>query len=302
MSIRSLDELYVRGGEPPLMAVAAAQEADVLVAVSRAVGDGVVRALLLGDGGVIKRVADEHDIDIAPMDIVDTGGDAGAAAAEAVGLVSRGEVHLLMKGLVDTSILLKSVLDPDVGLRTGRVLSHVALFEVSGHDRILTVTDAAMNIAPDLDQKQEILVNAVEFLRSLGYEEPNVAVLAAKEKVNPKMPDTVDAGELQRRNREGTIAGCRVAGPLALDNAVSVEAARTKGIDDPVAGRADVLLAPDIEAGNILYKSLSFLAGARSAGVIVGAAAPVVLTSRADSAQTKLDSIAVAARAARTVA
>lgn len=293
---KSIADLYPSPESAPVMAVAAAQEDGVIIAVAKAVELKLVRPVLIGDTRDIRRIAEENFVDIGSMELVEEI-DPRRAAERAVRMVSSREAKLLMKGLIDTSVLLSEVLNGEYGLRTGRILSHMAVFEVPGHDRLLGVTDAAMNIAPDVDQKEQILRNAVEFMHSLGYESPNVAVLAAKEKVSAKMPATSDAAELVRRYRGGIITGCRVAGPLALDNAVSLESAEIKGITDPVAGRADVLVTPTIEAGNILYKTLAFLTDSRSAGVIVGAKVPIVLTSRADSEETKLNSIALAARA-----
>jgi phosphate butyryltransferase len=189
---------------------------------------------------------------------------------------------------------MKQALNADYGLRTGKVLSHVAVFDVPNYPRLLIGTDAALNIAPDLEQKRQIIENACEFAHALGIPTPKIALLCAKEKVDPKMPCTEEAAELVKMNEQGAITGCSVGGPFALDNAVSLEAARHKGIDHPVAGRADVLVTPDIEAGNILYKSLVFLGGAKSAAIVVGARAPIVLTSRADTSETKLNSIALA--------
>ena len=205
-----------------------------------------------------------------------------------------------MKGIVDTSVILKAVLDREIGLRDAPVLSHVALFQVPGFDRLLYVTDAAMNIAPDLEAKKHIIGNAVKVAHALGNPNPIVACLCAVEKVNPKMPATLDAAALVEANRAGSLPGCTVVGPLALDNAVSPEAARHKGIADPCAGHADILLVPNIETGNVFYKALVFLAKAQNAGLIVGAKAPVIVTSRADSEQTKLHSIALALAIAST--
>lgn len=199
-----------------------------------------------------------------------------------------------MKGIVDTSIILKAVLDRDIGLRDAPVLSHVALFQVPGYDRLLYVTDAAMNIAPDVEAKKHIVSNAVKVAHALGNPNPIVACLCAVEKVNPKMPATLDAAALVEANASGLIPGCTVIGPLALDNAISPEAARHKGIEDPHAGDADILLVPNIETGNVFYKSMVFMAKSQNAGLIVGAKAPVIVTSRADSEQTKLNSIALA--------
>ena len=199
-----------------------------------------------------------------------------------------------MKGLIDTSIIMKQVLDREIGLRNENVISHIALFEVPTYHKIFMVTDAAMNIAPDLVQKKEIIENAVNMALSIGISMPKVAVLAAKEKVSPKMEATIDAGELKSMNEDGIIKNCIVDGPLALDNAINEESAKIKGIESEVAGDADILIVPDIEAGNVLYKALTFLANAKSAGLIVGARAPIVLTSRADNEEAKLNSIALA--------
>lgn len=292
--IRSLKDLHRVPAHPPRVAVAAAEESDVLTALDAAARAGLVQPVLFGEPGAIVRAASDAGCDVGGWELV-VCADPAAAAREAVRAVSSGHAALLMKGLVDTSVLLHEVLNAEYGLRTDRVLSHAAIFEVPGYPRLLTITDAAMNIAPDLETKRQIVVNAVELLHAVGYTVPVVAALAAKEKVNPKMQATVDAAELVRLNREGALNGCRVGGPFAMDNAISVEAAHTKGITDEAAGRADILLAPTIEVGNVLYKTLAFLMGAESAGLILGARAPIVLTSRADSAAVKLHSIALAA-------
>ncbi len=276
------------------MSVAAPEEPAVLAAVRTACDLGLVAPILCGDQHQIERCAADAGIALQDMRIEECV-DAAAAARRAVSLVAAGEAEMVMKGLVDTAVLLGAVLDKESGLRSGRVLSHLAIFELAGYPRPLGLTDAAMNIAPDLETKTAILENAVAAFHRLGYAEPRVAVLAAKEKVNPKMPATVDAAALAEANRNGTISGCLVDGPFALDNAVDADAAVTKGIDSPVAGCADILLVPTIESGNVLYKALAFLTESRHAGVVVGARAPIVLTSRADSMEAKLDSIALAA-------
>lgn len=293
-SFRDLDRPFA---ERVPIAVAAAAEADVLKAVLAASRKGVVYPILVGDADEIERIATDASIDLHDAQIIDVE-DPAAATIQAVTLVAEGKAAMLMKGLVDTSVLLKAVLDRDYGLRTGSVLSHLALFEIDRFPRPLAITDAAMNISPGYETKKAILENAVSFLHRIGYVEPKVAALAAKEKINEKMPATIDAGKLAEASRRGEITGCIVDGPFALDNAVSREAAKTKGIDSPVAGEADILLVPQIESGNILYKALAFLAPSRNAGVIVGARAPIVLTSRADSELAKRLSIALAAYAA----
>ena len=291
-SIESLREAAKAQGTRCL-AVACAQEDHVLLAVEDARRLGIADAVLVGDEAQIRRVAAENGIDPANYRIIDEP-DKVAACRTAVSLVRNGEADAVMKGIVDTAVILKAVLDKEIGLRDAKVLSHVALFEVPGFDRLLLLTDAAMNIAPDLEAKKEILRNAVKVAHAIGNENPVVACLCAVEKVNPKMPATLDAAALVEAAQAGELTGCTVVGPLALDNAVSVEAAKHKGIADPNAGRADVLLVPNIETGNVFYKSLVFLAHANNAGLIVGAKAPVIVTSRADSEQTKLNSIALA--------
>lgn len=275
------------------IAVAAAQDAEVLTAVRRAADLGIVKPILVGEEAGIQAIAGERGISLAGMEIIDEP-DKTEACRKAVKLVHDGDADVVMKGIVDTSVILKAVLDKDMGLRESPVLSHVALFGVEGFDRLLYITDAAMCIAPDVEQKAHIIDNAVKVAHALGNENPIVACLCAVEKINPKMQATLDAAELVERNKHGEIAGCTVCGPLALDNAVSEEAARHKGIADPSAGKADILLVPYIEAGNIFYKSLTYMAKAQTAGMIVGARAPVVVTSRADSDETKLHSIALA--------
>lgn len=292
--IKRFDDLLAVARErgPKTVAVAVAQDSDVLMAVNGAYQQGIVEAILVGDLKAIQERAAEANIDLSPFEIIDIA-DMAEASLKAVELVSSGKAHMVMKGLVDTAIILKAVLDKQVGLRTGNVLSHVSVFDVPMYHKLLLVTDAAMNIAPDLMQKKQIIENTLEVAYALDIDTPKVGVICAKEKVSDKMPATVDAGELVAMNERGEITGCIVGGPFALDNAVSKEAARLKKIDHPAAGDCDILLCPDIEGGNILYKTLGFLTEARSAGVIVGAKAPVVLTSRADSEDAKLNSIAL---------
>ena len=275
------------------LAVAVAQDAEVLLAVEAARKLGIAKAILVGDESAIRQIAQEKEIPLEHYQIVHQE-DKVLACRQAVGLVRSGEADVVMKGIIDTSIILKAVLDKENGLRDSPVLSHVAVFQVAGFDRLFYVTDSAMNIAPDANAKKEILRNAVKVAHALGNPDPIAACLCAVEKVNPKMAATLDAAALVEANQSGEIAGCRVIGPLALDNAVSPEAARHKGISDPLAGHADILLVPNIETGNVFYKSLVFMAGAKNAGVIVGAKAPIVLTSRADSDEAKLNSIALA--------
>lgn len=292
--MRSFNDVtrYAKERGPKTISVACSQDKEVLIAVDMAKKEGIANAILVGDIEKTNTIANELNIDLSGYDLIDEK-DLTQASLKAVSLVSEGKADMVMKGLVDTSIILKAVLDKEVGLRTGKVLSHVAVFDVNGYDRLFFITDAAMNLAPDLQTKKQIIENACIVAHALDIEEPKVAAICAKEKVNPKMPDTVDAKELEDMCKNGEIKGCIVGGPFALDNAVSEEAAKHKGMDNPIAGKADILLAPDIEAGNILYKSLVFFSESKNAGVIVGAKAPIILTSRADSEETKLNSIAL---------
>ncbi|MGL4253825.1 MAG: phosphate butyryltransferase [Fusobacteriaceae bacterium] len=277
-----------------IVAVACAQDEDVLQAIEAARKEGIIKALLVGDREKIEAIAEIHAIPLGEYEIIDIK-DMNESAREAVKLVSQKKAHVVMKGLVDTSIILKAVLDSEIGLKIpGNLLSHVGIFHVDGFEKPYIVTDAAMNIAPTLEEKKRIIENSVAVAHKLGIELPKVACLCAKEKVSPKMIATVEAAELQAMNERGEIKNCLVAGPLALDNAIDAEAAELKGITHPVAGHADILLAPDIEAGNILYKSLAYFSKSEGAGMIVGASAPIVLTSRADSESTKLNSIILA--------
>ena len=293
--IRSLETLRTSLGQQgrSKIAVAVAQDAEVLLAVNAAYELGIACAVLVGDEAEIRAIAEKLNISMDNYEIVHEA-DKVEACRKAVKLVRDKEADVVMKGIVDTSIILKAVLDKEIGLRMSPVLSHVAVFEVPGYDRLFYLSDAAMNIAPDLETKKHILKNTVQVAHALGNENPIAACLCAVEKVNPKMQATLDAAALVEANQNGEITGCTVIGPLALDNAISVEAAHHKGITDPNAGHADILLVPAIEVGNVFYKSMVFMARAKNAGVIVGAKAPVVLTSRADSDETKLNSIALA--------
>ena len=275
-----------------IMSVAVAEDEEVLLAVKSAVEEELIVPILVGNRDEILKIADDIRLNLDGVEIINEL-DKVEASRLATKLVHDKKAHILMKGLVDTSIIMKQVLDKDIGLRRENVISHVAVFQVEAYHKVLLVTDAAMIVAPDLGQKKEIIQNAVSLARSIGIEMPKVAVLAAKEKVNPKMEATVHAKELADMYRRGEIKNCIVDGPFALDNAVSKESARIKGIESQVAGDADILVVPDIEAGNVLYKALAFLANAKTAGLIVGTKAPIVLTSRADNDEAKLNSIAL---------
>ena len=260
---------------PRTISVACCQDKEVLMAVEMARKERIANSILVGDIEKTKEIAKEIDLDLSNYELIHIE-DLSEASLKSVELVSQGKADMVMKGLVDTSIILKAVLDKDKGLRTDNVLSHVAVFDIESYNKLFLITDAAMNLAPELNVKKQIIENASTVAHSLDIKIPKVAVLCAKEKVNPKMKDTVDAKELEEMCNRGEIKGCIVGGPFALDNAVSIEAAKHKGITHPVAGEADILLAPDIEAGNILYKSLVFFSKSKNAGVIVGAKAPII--------------------------
>jgi len=255
---------------------------------------GIIKPILVGPRDRIESVAKTEGIDIAGFEIVDAA-HSHEAAAKAVALVREGRAEMLMKGSLSTDELLGAVVKRDTGLRTERRLSHCFIMDVPGRAEPLFITDAAINIFPTLQEKIDIVQNAIDFAHALGIAQPKVAILSAMEKVNPNLPTTVEAGALCKMADRGQITGGLLDGPLALDNAISPEAARIKGIGGPVAGHADILLVPDLEAGNMLAKSLSFLMNADSAGIVLGARVPITLTSRADSAQSRLASCAVSA-------
>jgi len=284
---------HAKRGPRRRVAVAAAEDAEVLSALSAAEEEGLANACLVGDAERIMAIARESSLSLENMEIVDVP-DKIMAAKAAVSMVREGKAQMLMKGMIGTADILRAVLDKEGGLRTGRVLSHVAVLEVPTYHKLFLMTDGGQNIAPDMAQKVDILQNAVDVARAIGVLTPKVAALAAVEVVNPKMPATVEARELQLLAERGEIKNCLVHGPLALDGAISLDAALHKGIKSEVAGDADILLVPNIEVGNVLYKALVYLARARVAGLIVGAAAPIVLTSRSDSPEAKLLSIACA--------
>lgn len=277
------------------LAVAAPGHRYVLEAVRDAESKGLVEAVLVGDRDAILRAADEAAYKVDHARLIHSP-RCVEAARKAVELVHSGDCHIIMKGHLHTDDFLRAVLDKEVGLRTGSIMSHVFIWEATRlFGRFIFVTDGAMNIAPDLVTKAGILLNAVHLAGMFGVARPRVAILAAVELVNPKMPATMEASALAKMcERRQFSPSCQVDGPLALDNALSEVAAAVKGIKSEVAGRADILLVPDIEAGNILAKAFTHLAGGRMAGVVVGAAAPVVLTSRSDAAENKLYSIATA--------
>ncbi len=292
--MKNFDELLEVVESHPLrkVAVAVAQDPSVIEAAAEARKRNIAETTFVGDEKEILAAAESAGVSLDGFEVIHHADPIDAVAA-ATRMVSAGDADILMKGYVHTDDFLRGVLDKAHGLRTGAIMSHVFVAEVKAWDKLVFITDAAMNIAPDLEQKAAILLNAVFLANHFGVAEPKVGVLAAVELVNPKMPATLDAAALGTMADRGQyVPGCVVDGPFALDNAVSVAAAKHKKIESPVAGRADILVVPSIEAGNILAKSLVYFGGHRLVGLLVGARAPVVLTSRADTAEAKLISMA----------
>ena len=293
--IRTFDEVIskVKSQSMKKVAVAVAQDEPVLEAIRDAKKNGIADAILVGDKAEIIKIAEKIGMDINKYEIIDEK-DINKASIEAVKLVSSGKADMMMKGLVDTATFLRAVLNKEVGLRTGKQMSHIAIFEVPGYERLLFVTDAAFNMYPELKEKIDIVKNAVQVAHALENEVPKVAPICAVEVVNPSMPATLDAANLSKMNERGQIKGCIIDGPLALDNALSKEAAAHKKISGPVAGEADILLMANIEAGNAVYKCLTYTTKSKNCGLLMGAAAPVIVTSRTDSPESKMNSIALA--------
>ncbi len=297
--IHSMDELLelarliaqVKG--PKRVAVAAANEAHVIEAVNDARIEGLIRPILFGNPERMRKIAGELGIQVENLDLRPARNPLEAAEL-ATKAVSSGEADILMKGLVQSADFLRAALNREWGLRTGRLLSHVLVFEARGFDRLFLMSDGAMNINPGLKEKIQIVENAVTLAHALGIQPPRVALLAAVEVVNPEMETAVEDAIIAKMADRGQIKGAIVDGPLALDNAVSEEAARIKGIKSPVAGKADVLIVDNIDVGNVFYKSLIYFARVRGAGIIMGARAPLVLTSRADPEEVKFLSLALA--------
>ncbi len=275
-------------------AVVAPEDANSLGGALLARDHGILDPVLIGDAARIRAAAAELGADISALELIDIAGHR-PAAARAVALVHEGRVRAIMKGNLHSDDLLSEIVKRDGGLRDGRRLSHVFVMDVPGLDHLLMVTDAAINIAPDLDCKVDIVQNAIDLAHALGIAQPKVGILSAVETVNPRIPSTLDAAILSKMAERGQIRGGIVDGPLAMDNAVDLEAARTKGIASAVAGHAEILVVPNLEAGNMLAKELTFLAHAQAAGIVVGARCPIILTSRADDERSRLASCAVAA-------
>lgn len=302
MVLRKMEDLKGIVANEPIkkLVLAAAQDQHSLVAVLRAWKDGIIEPILIGDKEAIQNIAVSNGYDITGLRIVHEP-DTDMAVEMAVKMVSSKKADVLMKGKVGTSTLLKCVLNKEWGLRTGNLLSHIALFEVDTYHKLIAVTDVAMNIAPNLQDKIAIVNNSISCLHKLGIPIPKVAVLGAVEMVNENMEATLHAALLSKMNQRDQIKGCIIDGPLAFDNAISLESSQQKGIRSEVAGDTDLLLMPDIEVGNVLYKSLVFFAKAKVASVILGAQAPIVLTSRSDSEQAKYDSILLAAAVSKKI-
>jgi phosphate butyryltransferase len=298
--VNNFDQLVneVRSAARRIIAVAVAQDLDVLEAVNRAQEEKIADAVLVGDQKKIENISQKNHISLKNFKILDVP-DEHQAVQQSIQLIHDGSANLLMKGLCSTATLMSWILDKEKGLRKGRLLSHLGLFQSSNYPKLILMSDAALNIAPSLEDKIGILENAVGVAHRLGISEPKVAVIAAIEKVNPlKMPATVDAAILSKMNERGQLTGALVDGPLAVDSAFSFRSCEVKGIKTKVGGDADIAIVPNIEAGNIFYKVMSCLAGAKTAGIIVGASVPIILTSRADSDETKFLSIATAVRVA----
>ncbi|MBU5485093.1 phosphate butyryltransferase [Clostridium sp. MSJ-11] len=300
--LKSFDEILerVKSQKTKKVAVAVAQDKPVLEAIRDAKDKGLADAVLVGDKDEIEAIGKEIGMDLTKFEIIHES-DMKKAALKAVELVSTGKADMVMKGLVDTANFLRAVLNKEVGLRTGKLMSHVAVFETEKFDRLLFLTDVAFNMYPELKEKVDIIGNAASVAHAMGIEKPKVAAVCAVEVVNPSMPETIDASILAKMSDRGQIKGCVVDGPFALDNALSEEAAQHKKVGGEVAGKADILLLPNIQAGNIMYKTLTYTTDSKNGCLLVGTAAPVVLTSRNDSHETKMYSIALAALVAENM-
>lgn len=294
--IAELEGMLGGQGSRKRLVLAVAQDSYALEAVSKAALRGFIEPVLVGDKSLILQLAGDGIINLEGHTIIDER-DILKAVETAVRLVHDGSAQILMKGGCSTAQLLKGVLNRDWGLRKGALLSHFALFEIPAYHKLLAITDVAINIAPTLEDKVAIINNAVDFFSRLGVTNPKVAAIAAVETINDQMPATVEAAKLAAMNRDNLIMDCLIEGPLAFDTAISSESAHHKNLISKVAGDSDLLLMPDIEAGNVLYKALAYFANSKVASVILGASAPVVLTSRSDSEEAKLNSILLASAA-----
>jgi phosphate butyryltransferase len=277
---------------PKTVAIAAAQEKEILLAAQDAEAQDLAECILVGDRADITDIAREGSIDIGRMMIIHEP-EPKQAARKVMELVRLGHAQMAMKGKIETGDFLRAALDKEVGLRVGRLLTHVGIFEISGFDRLIFISDAGVVVAPTMEQKIEIVQNAIYVAQRLGVEQPKVAILAATEMVNPKIPTTLDAANLSKMADRGQIKGGLIDGPLALDNAISLESAQIKGIKSDVAGRADILIPPDVEAANVLVKAITYFAKGHMAGVVVGGKSPIIVASRSDPHETKLVSMAL---------
>lgn len=296
MALEKLVATIKRRNNLQTIVIAHATDISLMLAAKQAVERNIASFLLVGPVETMEKLVGEAEFTkdtLSKVTLINASSDK-ESAKKAVQLVVEGKADALMKGMLATSTLLKAVLDKEAGLRTGKILSHLAAFSFQEKEDLLFLTDAAMNIAPDLKEKAEIVQNAVNAVRQVGIEKPKVAALAAVETINPSMQATLDAAALSQMSHRGQITGCIVDGPLGLDNAISLESANQKGITSDVAGQADILLAPTIEVGNVLYKSLTYFGRAVVGGIIVGAKAPIILTSRTDKVESKLLSMALA--------
>jgi phosphate butyryltransferase len=297
---RNLDDLVRASTSMGLVkiAVAAGHDLDVIEAMKQAKEMNLADGIFIGNAEKIRSFAGKVGFQIPDEQIINELDD-GAAARKAIALIREGKAQLLMKGKINTAALIKAVLDKELGLRTGRLLSQVIVFQVPGFNRLMIMTDAAINVAPTLDQKAGICRNAIEVAHAIGIEKPNLAALCALEFVNPEMPATLDAAGLTMMNRRGQLTGAYVEGPIALDVPLSRFAAERKSIDSPLVEATDIFVAPDIEAANILYRAILYFAKGESGGVVVGAKVPIILLSRAETPETKLRSIAIGSLLAR---
>ena len=293
-AITNFDQLLAEARRvgPKRIAIAGSEEHEVLLAAQDATKEGFVRCTLVGSVDKMYRAAEEHGISLYGMSLLDES-DSKKTIRRVVALAREGEVDIVMKGSVSTGSLLSAVLNRDVGLRTGNLLSHVGVFEVPGYDRFIFITDGGVNISPTVDQKLGIIQNAIEVAHRLGMEQPKIALPAASELLSPHIPASLDALVLAKMAEQGWVHGALVDGPLALDTAVSPKAAEIAGAGGPVAGHADILVVPDVDTGNVVAKVITFFVRGRMAGVVMGARVPLVISSRADLHEVKLVSMAL---------
>ena len=280
--------------EPVTFVVSGAESKEALEAMYRAAEIGIAQAILLGDRKKIEEELIQCDIPLNYFPIEHIDGESDIVAKRTVELVKNGKAGAILKGKIDTSVLLKAILN-EKSFRTDRSMNVIGIIESPHYKKLLFISDAGFIIKPNLKQKVDIINNAVDVLHKLGISNPKVAIVCAKEKVSEKMPDTIDAAELVKMNRAGSISGCVVEGPFGFDNAISIEAAKLKGLENEVAGNADIVVLPDLVSANVLYKSFGFLTDAKIAGYMVGSRVPVIITSRADNMDTKLNSLGLAA-------